>query len=236
MTAATGARRRRKAERPKEILQAALAIFSERGFAAARLDDVAARAGITKGTIYVYFESKEELFIATVKEQCGPVFAHLTALMKAPQGPALDILRRHLVFAAEHMVDDPRGRDIMRIMLAEGHRFPALTDAWYAEVLDPAIRTIGAIVRYGVDRGEFREAPIQAYPQFMMAPVILCNIWKSLFDERCQMDIHRLIDAALDVFAHGLKADKSARPPSSPFETAAAPPPRGEGSRTIRKK
>jgi len=198
-------RRRRKAERPREILQAALEVFSEHGFTATRLDDIANRAGVTKGTIYVYFESKEELFLATVKEQTEPVFQHLAALLEHPEGPAIEMLRRHLLFAAKHMIDDSRGCGITRIILTEGHRFPAVVDRWYVEVLGPALKAMGDILQYGVDRGEFRAAAIQNFPQFMMAPVVLCHIWQGLFEERRPLDIMNAIEASIDVFAKGLE-------------------------------
>lgn len=198
-------RRRRKAERPQEILKAALEVFSENGFAATRLDDIAIRAGVTKGTIYVYFESKEELFVATVKEQSEPVFLHLIGLLEKPEGSALEILRQHLLFAAKQMIEDPRGCGITRIILTEGHRFPAVVDRWYSEVLGPALKAMGDILQYGVDRGEFRPSAIQNFPQFMMAPVILCHIWQGLFGNRRTLDITNAIEASINVFARGLE-------------------------------
>jgi AcrR family transcriptional regulator len=198
-------RRRRKAERPQEILKAALEVFSEKGFAATRLDDIAIRAGVTKGTIYVYFESKEELFVATVKEQSEPVFQHLIALLEHPDGSALEILRQHLLFAAKQVIEDPRGCGITRIILTEGHRFPAVVDRWYIEVLGPALKAMGDILQYGVDRGEFRPTAMQNFPQLVMAPVILCHIWQGLFGDRRALDIKNAIEASLDVFAKGLE-------------------------------
>ena len=206
-------RRRRKAERPTEILQAALEAFSATGFAATRLDDVAARAGITKGTIYVYFGSKEDLFIATLKEKTRPVFEHFRALASEPDTPAFDILRRHLAFVAEHMVEDPCGRDIMRILLAEGHRFPEVVERWYEEVMGPAIEALAGVVRQGVARGEFRASAATDFPQLVMAPVILCNSWQSLFGGTRPLDVRRFFEATIDLLAHGLLADRDASAP-----------------------
>jgi AcrR family transcriptional regulator len=204
MIATNSSRRRRKAERPNEILHAALEVFSTHGFAATRLEDVAARAGITKGTIYVYFGSKEALFIAALKEKTGPVFEHLAGLMKDPQGSALEILRRHLAFAAEQMIEDPCGRDIVQILLAEGHRFPEVVDEWYAEVMAPALVAVGDILRYGVRRGEFRATSLEAFPQLIMAPIILLTTWKGLFGERRPLESRAFFDAAFDLLAKGL--------------------------------
>lgn len=201
---ATGVRRRRKAERPTLILQAALEEFSLNGFAAARLDDVAARAGITKGTIYVYFPSKEDLFMATLKEKTRPVFENLAALAADPEAQALDVLRDHLAFAAAHMVEDACGRDIVRILLAEGHRFPRIAERWYTEVMGPAIEAFGAVLRRGVARGEFRACAVEDFPQLIMAPLFLHHNWRMLFGETRPIDVHRYLDAAFDLLARGL--------------------------------
>ena len=201
---ATGVRRRRKAERPTLILQAALEEFSLKGFAAARLEDVAARAGITKGTIYVYFPSKEDLFMATLSEKARPLFENLASLAADPDGSAMDILRDHLAFAAGHMIEDPCGRDIFRILLVEGHRFPGMTDRWYTEVMGPALETFAAVLRRGVLRGEFRPSIVEDFPQLVMAPLFLYQNWQMLFGDAQPLDGHRYLDAAFDLLAHGL--------------------------------
>lgn len=197
-------RRRRKAERPAEILTAALAEFSEKGFAATRLEDVAARAGITKGTIYVYFPSKEELFVATLKERSQPVMDHLLTLSDDPARSALDILRRHLAFVAESMVEDSVGRDVFRILLAEGHRFPAVVRRWNEEVMEPAMEVISAVLRRGVERGEFRAGAADTFPQLVMAPIIMCNAWPVVAGPDAPLDVRRFVGGALDLFAFGL--------------------------------
>ncbi len=203
-TADKGVRRRRKAERPVLILQAALEEFSLSGFAAARLEDVAARAGITKGTIYVYFPSKEDLFMATLKEKTRSIFENLASLAADPDASALDVLRNHLAFAAEHMVEDPCGRDIFRILLAEGHRFPRISERWYTEVMGPATEAFAAILRRGVARGEFRPSIVEEFPQLVMAPVFLHHNWQMLFGDARRVDVRRYLDAAFDLLAHGL--------------------------------
>ena len=199
-----GVRRRRKAERPMLILQAALEEFSLNGYAATRLDDVAARAGITKGTIYVYFPSKEDLFVAMLKEKTRSVFENLATLASDADRSALDILRDHLAFVAGHIVDDPCGRDIFRILLAEGHRFPRITERWHAEVIGPATEAFGDILRRGIARGEFRPSVVVDFPQLIMAPVFLHHNWQMLFGDDRSPDAHRFLDAAFDLLAQGL--------------------------------
>lgn len=197
-------RRRLKAERPGAIIRAALEAFSANGFAATRLDDVAARAGITKGTIYNYFPSKEDLFAATLTETIRPVLDHLRALAADADVSALDSLRQHLAFMAERMIEDPGGRDIVRILLSEGHRFPTLVDRWSTEILDPMTQALTAVLRRGVERGEFGPSAVQDFPHLVVAPVFLCHNWQVLFGARRPLDIRRFFDTALDLLAHGL--------------------------------
>ncbi len=199
-----GIRRRRKAARPTEILQAALEEFSLKGFSAARLDDVAARAGITKGTIYVYFPSKEDLFVAMLKQKSQATTDNLKALTDDPKASAIDILKRHLAFVAEMMVVDPCGRNILRILLAEGERFPSVVDRWFAEVMEPALDALRAVLRRGVEQGEFRASAVADYPQLIMAPFIVCNSWLALAGSQRPIDIRRFFEEAVDLLANGL--------------------------------
>ena len=215
MAGETGVRRRRKAERPTEILQASLEEFSANGFAATRLEDVATRAGITKGTIYIYFGSKEDLFIATLKEKSRPMIDNLQALTREEGPSAFEILRRHLAFVAEQMVEDPCGRDILRILLAEGHRFPHVVDRWSNEVLEPILAAVGGVVRQGVESGEFRSSAAAEFPQLVMAPIILCNNWLALFGERRPLDVRGFFEATVDLLARGLLAEEPATSPSA---------------------
>jgi AcrR family transcriptional regulator len=204
-------RRRRKAERPTEILEAAFAAFSANGFAGTRVDDIAQRAGITKGTVYLYFDSKDDLFIAALKEMTRPLFDNISTLMREPQGSALDILEAHLDFVAEHMVEDRCGREVVRILMAEGSRFPEVVDRWHAEVIAPAMDAIGSVLRYGVARGEFRASAVEEFPQLVMAPVMQAVTWLCIFGERHPIDIRRYFRAAFDLMSKGLMAERPAR-------------------------
>lgn len=199
-----GLRRRRKEARPSEILDAAFDVFATNGFAGTRLDDIAARAGITKGTIYLYFGGKEDLFVATLKAMTGPTLDNLTKLITEPRGPAVDILREHLAFAADLMVSDRRRRDVIRILMAEGARFPTLVDRWHADVVAPCLAAFQSVVDYGIARGEFRASAVGDVPRLLLAPIILANNWLLMFDERHPLDVRRFFDVALDVLVHGL--------------------------------
>ena len=178
--------------------------FSLNGFAATRLEDVAARAGVTKGTIYVYFAGKEDLFVAMLKEKSQAIVENLTTLTDDPQASAVDILRRHLAFVGEYIVEDPCGRDILRILLAEGHRFPRVVERWFAEVMEPAMESLKAVFRRGIEQGAFRSSAVENYPQLMMAPCMFCSIWLALAGERQPADVRAFAEAAADLLMQGL--------------------------------
>ena len=200
----TGMRRRRKAERPIEILQAALEEFSLNGFAATRLEDVAARAGVTKGTIYVYFAGKEDLFVAMLKENSRATIDNLRTLTDDPRASAVQILKRHLTFVGEYMVENPCGRDILRILLSEGQRFPHMVERWFADVMEPAMESLRAVWHRGVEQGEFRASAVELYPQLMMAPCLFCINWLALAGERRPADVGAFVEAAVDLLIQGL--------------------------------
>lgn len=204
MAERSASRRRRKAERPAEIVEAALIEFAENGYVATRLEDVAMRAGITKGTIYVYFQSKEDLFVATLKEQSRPSLELLEAMTAERRGSALDVLRRHLAFVAQRMVEDRAGRDVCRILVSEGHRFPEVVRRWYAEVMGPTMAEITDVLRWGVERGEFRHCAAALYPQLVLAPIVTCMMWPLVAGEERPSDVEHFIGAAIDMLASGL--------------------------------
>ncbi len=200
----SGGRQRRKQARPGEILEAAFEEFARTGFAGTRLDDVAARAGITKGTIYVYFSSKEELFIATVKEIVRPVRENLEGLTAALRGSAAAILRQHFGFIFARMVEDRRGRELIRMLVAEACRFPELANRWHDEVIEPQMLRLRQVVAYGIGRGEFRGSAAVQFPELLLAPVIMACHWQSLYGESHPLDIDAYRDAQIDLLLNGL--------------------------------
>ncbi len=199
-------RRRRKAERPTEILEAAFAAFAAQGFAGTRLDDIAARAGVTKGTIYVYFDSKEDLFVATLNQMTAPALDNLRALTASPQGSAADILRDHFLFVAEHMMGDRRKRELIRLLVADGPRFPALVDRWHADVVAPCCEAFSAVVTYGIKRGEFHSSAAAEFPELILAPIVMASTWLSIFGDRQPLDVRHFFAAAVETLIHGLAA------------------------------
>src|SRR5262249_15956868 len=146
--------RRRKDARPAEILAAALDCFAERGFAATRMDDVAARAGVTKGTVYLYFETKEDLFKALVRSELVPNVERLEAAATADVPPA-DLLRGLFALWATHVFPS-RISVLPKLMLAEAGNFPDLAKFYLEEVVHRALALLRSILRRGVESGEFR--------------------------------------------------------------------------------
>jgi AcrR family transcriptional regulator len=205
--AVAGQRRRRKEERPGEIVEAAFEEFARAGFAATKLDDVAARAGI-----YLYFPSKEDLFLATVREMNRPAAENLAALAAAPQGSAMAILRTHFAFVYTHMVEDRRAREIMRMLLAEVSRFPDLADRWRAEVIGPAVDNLRRVVRYGIERGEFRPTAAEEFPHLLFAPVIMACTWRLMFGDDHALDGAAYLAGHLDLMERGLARGEELTP------------------------
>src|SRR5262245_29407033 len=146
--------KRRKAARPAEILDAALACFAERGFAATRMDDVAARAGVTKGTVYLYFQTKEELFKALVRTQLVPNIERLEQIT-AQDVPASELIERLLAVWAGHIVPSPVSV-LPKLMIAEAGNFPDLAKFYLEEAAHRGLALLRSILRRGVESGEFR--------------------------------------------------------------------------------
>src|ERR1700758_2565564 len=161
-------RRRRKAERPKEIVEAAFEEFSRNGYAATTLDQVAERAGVTKGTIYVYFENKEPLFISMVRELTKATLDTVHEMFERHEGSTADLLRAQFSFIYEHIVEDRRRREVLRMLIAEASRFPELADRYHAEILGPCVQLLRGAIQRGVERGEIRPSAVVDCPQVIM--------------------------------------------------------------------
>jgi len=171
--------RRRKADRPDEIVAAALEIFGEKGFAAARLDDIAARAGVSKGAIYLYFATKEEIFRAVVEQGVAPnIDAVLAMAAKAPSFPAL--ARGATQAMAGLMTTSPVG-GIVKMVIAEAGNFPELARIWHERLVGPALAAMTAAVAAGQDRGEVRPGDPRLYALSLIAPLLVGVIFRETF-------------------------------------------------------
>jgi len=202
----TETRRRRKAERPQEIIEAAFAEFSRKGYAVTTLDQIAERAGVTKGTIYVYFENKEHLFISMVREFTKAKIETVQDMQASHEGSTADLLRAQFSYIYEHIVEDKRRREVVRMLIAEAGRFPELADRYHAEILKPCLDMLRQAIQRGIDRGEIRNSAIIANPQVVIAPIALVDLWMMMFDDRQPLDMKAYFDAHLDLVLNGLLA------------------------------
>jgi AcrR family transcriptional regulator len=168
--------RRRKQARPAEILDAALACFTERGFAATRLDDVARRAGVTKGTLYLYFDGKEALFKAVVRQRIVPTIERLEAVMLEATAPAALLLERFIQSWPE-IITAP-GSAIPKLVIAEAGNFPDLARFYLDEVVHRGMALVWRVLRAGVERGEFREIDIESANACVFAPILYAMLWR----------------------------------------------------------
>ena len=204
LEARTDTRRRRKAERPQEILEAAFVEFSRNGYAMTTLDRVAEHAGVTKGTIYVYFESKEHLFISMVREVTKAALDTVHEMFETHEGTTADLLRTQFSFIYQHIVEDRRRREVLRMLIAEAPRFPELADRYHQEILRPCLDMLRQAIRRGMDRGEFRQSAIVDLPQIVIAPIALVDLWMMMFDDRQPLDMKAYFNAHLDLVLNGL--------------------------------
>jgi AcrR family transcriptional regulator len=197
--------RRRKDARPEEIIHAALDVFAERGFAATKLEDVARRAGVTKGTIYLYFDSKEALFKALVRQTIVPVIAQGEALAQSFTGTARDLFER-LVREYFRLVGDTPLSDIPRLMIAEAGNFPALARFYYEEVVTRGHRLMGGVLERGIKAGEFRPVNVAVATKLAMAPLMHAVVARKAF-AACMpegFDVAKYLDTHIDLYLHGI--------------------------------
>ncbi len=170
-TPAAAPRSRRKEARPGELLAAALDVFAEKGFAATRVDEVAARAGVSKGTLFLYFPSKEELFKAVVRENISGRFAEWDEELAAFEGSTSELL--HYCFETWWCrVGSTKASGLGRLMLAEANNFPELALFYRQEVVEPGHCLVRRILQRGIDRGEFRALDLDHAVYLVLAPLM----------------------------------------------------------------
>jgi AcrR family transcriptional regulator len=190
-------RARRSAERRDAILAAALDEFSAGGFAATRLDDVARRAGVAKGTIYLHFADKETLFQELIRMELSPVVGALEHASHADL--SLRQVTDQLIEVFVREIFGTRRKDVIRLVLTEGPRFPKLAEFYYREVISRAMEAIRAILRRAHERGELKTDALVRFPQLLPAPAIVAVIWSGLFDRFEPLDVRAMMRAHFDV-------------------------------------
>jgi len=203
-----GGRRRdrqaRRGDKRDAILAAALEEFSTGGFAATRLDDVARRAGVAKGTIYLYFRDKESLFQELVRTMLSPLVGVIEA---APlQDLPIRVVAQMIVDTFVNEIYPTRRKDIIRLTLAEGSRFPKLAEFYYREVIGRVLPVMRARLERAVERGELSQDALARFPQLLVAPALVAVMWNGLFERFEPLDVRKLMQAHLDL----LFAERSA--------------------------
>ena len=190
-------RAERAADRRQAIIDAAFDEFIERGYAATRLDDVARRAGVAKGTIYLHFRDKQALFEELVRTALVPLISRLAAPPAAGGS-----IRAALENFAENFVDEvvtTRRGAIVRLIVAEGPRFPDLADFYYREVVSRGLSGMRALIELAIQRGEIKQRGLKDFPQIVVAPAMVAVIWQGLFGRHAPLDATAMLRVHLDL-------------------------------------
>lgn len=208
MLGSSPARKRRKEARPAEIVEAARICFINNGFGATRIDDVAKGAGVSKGTVYLYFESKEALFEAVICANLSPVVDSVIAAIEAdPNTPAAEQLRFCARTMYREMVGTER-RKLMHLVIAEGIRFPALADFYFKETIAKGQELIRAVIRRGQERGELSANGLDRHPAILMAPTVVAGIFTLVFNKLSAAELEDYIEVHLEAATRALQVQK----------------------------
>ena len=172
--------RRRKADRPGEIVDAALAVFAEKGFAAARLDEIATRAGVSKGALYLYFETKEDIFRAVVDQAIAPNIQAIRAMIASHPGPFSDLLR---LFGARiaMLIETQSIGGVFKMVIGEARNFPEVARVWHDKLASHALGALTDAIRAAQARGEVRPGDPRAFAVQLIAPMLMGVLWRETF-------------------------------------------------------
>ena len=191
-------RAERAAERRGAIIEAAMDEFIARGFAATRLDDIARRAGVAKGTIYLHFKDKESMFEELIRTAIVPLVIRLGSTPPPPGASVRDMVENFARTFIQEVATTRRG-DIVRLIVAEGPRFPAVADFYYREVVTRGLAGMRALIELGIARGEIQHKNLARFPQILVAPALIAVIWQSLFSKHAPLDAIEMFRVHLDL-------------------------------------
>jgi AcrR family transcriptional regulator len=199
---------RRKEARPGEIVSAALDLFVERGFAVTKLDDVARRAGVTKGTMYLYFDSKEALFKAVVREAVVPTIERGEQLIAGHQGSARELLAE-LIRGWWAVIGDSRVSGLPKLMVSEAANFPELARFYHEEVVLRGRQVFSRALERGIASGEFRKVDVLYALRSIVFAIMFAAVWKHSIacHEAETFDFERFINSHIDVVLRGILAE-----------------------------
>ncbi|MBU6443632.1 MAG: TetR/AcrR family transcriptional regulator [Alphaproteobacteria bacterium] len=200
--------KRRKAARPQEILDAAMSVFAAKGYAGTRMEDIAHEAGITKGTIYLYFENKEAVLKALVRDSIGSTIDQLAGQVQAFEGSTPDLLRFVLTAMAQFIVTSDRVV-LPKIVVAEAGNFPELARFYRDEIIDKGLGLLSAVIARGSARGEFRAVVPGHVARLCIAPLLLAAIWRTTFAQfdAAPYDYQGLTETHIETLLRGLAAE-----------------------------
>src|SRR5882672_4232260 len=191
-------RAERAAERRGAIIQAAMDEFIARGFAATRLDDVAKRAGVAKGTIYLHFKDKESMFEELIRTAIVPMITRLWGTPPQPGASVRDMVEGFAKTFIEEVATTRRG-DLVRLIVAEGPRFPAVADFYYREVVSRGLAGMRALIELGIARGAIRQKNLARFPQIVVAAALMAVIWQSRFSKYAPPEATEMFRVHLDL-------------------------------------
>ncbi|MCM2288276.1 MAG: TetR/AcrR family transcriptional regulator [Sulfuritalea sp.] len=209
MEAVTHPRQRRKQARPAELMAAALELFVEKGFVGTRLEDVATRAGVSKGTLYLYFDSKEALFKAVIQEGIVPILEQGAGLVDRFEGSASDLLRK-LIGEWWQRIGNTHLAGVPKLMISEAGNFPELATYYHDTVIVRGRDLMRRIVQRGIDGGEFRGVDVETAIDVIFAPVLMMLIWRHSLGPCCGVahDPQVYLNTHLDLALNGLATPK----------------------------
>jgi AcrR family transcriptional regulator len=204
-------RERRPEDRPQELVAAALDLFVEKGFAATRLDDVAARAGVSKGTLYLYFDSKEALFKAVIESAVIPAVAQGEQVVRDFQGSSADLLRQ-LVHGWWRLFGGTKLGGIPKLMVSEARNFPGVAQFYHEQVIQRGVRLFAGTVQRGIDSGEFRPVDVECAVGALLGPLMMKALWRHSF-VACgcgisEIEPEHFLETTVDLFLNGLRASR----------------------------
>jgi AcrR family transcriptional regulator len=198
--------RRAPAERPKEILEAAMELFVEKGFAGTRLDDVAERAGLSKAAIYLYFDDKLALFQGVIRQVVISKFDAIEGMVAAHRGPVAALIPAMLQFMASRIEETPLA-SIAKLVIAESRAFPEIGRFYLKEVIGRGIPMFEGLIRRGIAQGDFRDVDPVLTVRSIVGPMLLAILWKTVFEPigAEKLDVRALARHHADLMLHALR-------------------------------
>ena len=201
----TAKRRERRDTRPQEIVAAAFEEFAAKGYAGTRLEDVAARARVSKGLPYLYFKTKEALFRAVIKSVITAHFDVMRQRMETTTLSSEAFLKGPFLAFLQELVCSRRAF-IARLLIAEGHKHPELTEFYYDQVVSRGIETLTRLIDRGIERGEFRQTRLREFPQLLVAPALTAILWRGLFERHHHLDTDGLLATNIELLTDAIRA------------------------------